>query len=66
MDRHQTRTDGALVLGMAHVIMEKGLYDTAFADDWTHGLGEFKEYVKGFTPEKVEKIHGSRQTRSKD
>jgi anaerobic selenocysteine-containing dehydrogenase len=49
-------TDGALVLGMAHVIMEKGLYDTAFADDWTHGLGEFKEYVKGFTPEKVEKI----------
>ncbi len=49
-------TDGALALGMAHVIMEKGLYDTAFADDWTHGLREFNEYVKGFTPEKVEKI----------
>jgi len=49
-------TDGALALGMADVIMEKGLYDTAFADDWTHGLGEFKEYVKGFPPEKVEKI----------
>ena len=49
-------TDGALALGMAHVMMEKGLYDTAFADDWTHGLGEFKEYVKGFPPEKVEKI----------
>ena len=49
-------TDGALALGMAHVIMEKGLYDTTFADDWTHGLGEFREYVKGFSPEKVEKI----------
>ena len=49
-------TDGALGLGMAHVIMEKGLYDMAFADDWMHGLEEFKEYVKGFPPEKVEKI----------
>jgi len=49
-------TDGALALGMAHVMMEKGLYDTAFADDWTYGLREFREYVKGFSPEKVEKI----------
>jgi anaerobic selenocysteine-containing dehydrogenase len=49
-------TDGALALGMAHVILEKGLYDAAFADDWTYGLGEFREYVKGFSPEKVEKI----------
>jgi len=49
-------TDGALALGMAHVMMEKGLYNTAFADDWTFGLGEFKEYIKGFPPEKVEKI----------
>ncbi len=49
-------TDGALALGMAHVMMEKGLYDTDFADDWTHGFGEFKEYVKEFPPEKVEKI----------
>ena len=49
-------TDGALALGMAHVVMEKGLYDTAFADDWTYGLGEFREYVRGFPPEEVEKI----------
>jgi anaerobic selenocysteine-containing dehydrogenase len=49
-------TDGALALGMAHVIMEKGLYDSAFADDWTDGFGEFKEYVREFPPEKVEKI----------
>ncbi len=49
-------TDGALALGMANVMMEKGLYDNVFADDWTFGLGEFKEYIKGFPPEKVEKI----------
>jgi anaerobic selenocysteine-containing dehydrogenase len=49
-------TDGALALGMIHVMMEKGLYDTAFADDWTHGLSELREYVKGFSPKVVEKI----------
>jgi anaerobic selenocysteine-containing dehydrogenase len=49
-------TDGALALGVAHVIMEKGLCDSAFADDWTHGLREFREYVKGFSPKEVEKI----------
>jgi anaerobic selenocysteine-containing dehydrogenase len=49
-------TDGALALGMIHVMMEKGLYDTAFADDWTHGLPELREYVKGFSPKVVEKI----------
>ena len=49
-------TDGALALGMAHVIIEKGLYDTTFADDWMYGFEEFKEYVKAFSPERVETI----------
>ncbi|MEW6377539.1 MAG: molybdopterin-dependent oxidoreductase [Thermodesulfobacteriota bacterium] len=49
-------TDGALALGMANVIMEKGLFDTAFADDWTYGLGEFREYVRRFSLKEVEKI----------
>lgn len=49
-------TDGALALGVAHVMLEKGIYDSAFADDWIHGLGEFREYVKGFSPKEVEKI----------
>jgi anaerobic selenocysteine-containing dehydrogenase len=49
-------TDGALALGIAHVMLEKGLYDSAFADDWTHGFAEFKEYVKTFSPKEVEKI----------
>jgi anaerobic selenocysteine-containing dehydrogenase len=49
-------TDGALALGMAHVMMEKGLWDKDFADDWTYGFGEFREYVKRFSPQEVEKI----------
>jgi len=49
-------TDGALALGMMHVMMEKGLYEMAFADDWTHGFGELKEYVRKFSPSEVEKI----------
>ena len=49
-------TDGALALGMANVMMEKGLYDMAFADDWTYGLREFREYIRGFSPDKVEQI----------
>jgi anaerobic selenocysteine-containing dehydrogenase len=49
-------TDGALALGVANLMMAKGLYDPAFADDWMHGFGEFREYVKGFSPRDVEKI----------
>ncbi len=49
-------TDGALALGLAHVILAKGLWDSTFVDDWTFGFEEFREYVKGFSPEEVEKI----------
>jgi anaerobic selenocysteine-containing dehydrogenase len=49
-------TDGALALGIAHVLLEKGWYDTAFVDDWTHGFEEFKQYVTPFSPQQVERI----------
>jgi len=49
-------TDGALALGIANQMFEKGIYDTSFADDWVHGLSEFREYVKKFSPKEVEKI----------
>jgi len=42
-------TDGALALGIIHVMLQKGWYDSAFADDWTAGFGELKEYVKEFS-----------------
>jgi anaerobic selenocysteine-containing dehydrogenase len=49
-------TDGALALGVANWIMEKNLYDAAFADEWVHGLSEFREYVKRFSLKEVERI----------
>lgn len=48
-------TDGALALGMARVLLEDGC-DMAFADDWMEGFGEFREYVRRFTPDEVERI----------
>ncbi len=51
-------TDGALALGIANTMIQKGSYDTAFADDWAHGFGEFREYIRRFTPKEVEKITG--------
>ncbi len=66
---HQTRfadyrlalrpgTDGALALGMAHVIISEDLYDKEFVSKWTKGFEEYREYVKQFTPEKTESITG--------
>ena len=49
-------TDGALALGLMHVIFEEELHDASFVRDWTTGFGELREYVREFPPEKVEKI----------
>ncbi len=51
-------TDGALALGMANVILQQGWYDKEFVDQYFHGLEEYKEYVKTFTPDKTEEITG--------
>lgn len=51
-------TDGALALGLSHILIENGMVDQAFAEDWTQGYEEFKEYVKEFTPEIVSNITG--------
>ena len=49
-------TDGALALGWAHVILNEGLEDRDFLDRHAHGFDEYREYVKDFTPERVEEI----------
>jgi len=49
-------TDGALALGMLHVIINEGLYDTEFVDEWTIGFDELKKFIKDYPPEKVEAI----------
>jgi len=51
-------TDGALALGLAHVIIAEGLFDKAFVADWTIGFDDFAAYVKRFTPSQTEAITG--------
>ena len=51
-------SDGALALGLSHILIRDDLYDSAFAEDWTLGFEEFKAYVKDFTPEYVSEITG--------
>lgn len=66
---HQTRysdiwlglrpgTDGALALGMAHVIIRENLFDKDFVSRWTLGFDEYKTYVQQFTPEQTQRITG--------
>jgi anaerobic selenocysteine-containing dehydrogenase len=49
-------TTAAIAAGIMHVIFKDGLHDKQFCDKWIHGVNELKEYVKTFTPEKVEGI----------
>jgi anaerobic selenocysteine-containing dehydrogenase len=49
-------TDGALALGMCQVVIEEGLYDRNFVENWTLGFDEFRAYVAAFTPDRVEEI----------
>jgi len=51
-------TDGALALGLSHILIRDGLEDQAFVEDWTLGYEEFEAYVKEFTPERVSNITG--------
>ncbi len=44
-------TDGALAMAMANVIINEGLYDTAFIRDWTAGFNEYKNLALSYTPE---------------
>jgi cysteine desulfurase NifS len=51
-------TDGALALGMIHVLLEEEIYDEGFARDWTRGFDELCAYVQHFRPEVVEATTG--------
>ena len=43
---------------MLNIIIGEGLYDKAFARDWTHGFEDLCDYVKAFSPERVAAITG--------
>lgn len=51
-------TSGALALGMAHVIIEEGLFDKDFVKDWSVGFEEYRAYVREFPPQVTEQITG--------
>jgi len=49
-------TDLALALGMLNVIINEGLYDKAFVEQWTVGFNELRAHVQDYTPETVADI----------
>ncbi len=52
-------TDSAVMLAIANVIMEGGLYDSDFIDSWTTTtVRQLKEYLKQYTPEWAEEVSG--------
>ncbi len=52
-------TDGAIVLAMAHVVMNEGLYDEDFINTWTNVTVErLKSHLRDCTPEWAEGISG--------
>jgi anaerobic selenocysteine-containing dehydrogenase len=56
--RMRPGTSGALALGMAHVIIEEGLYDREFVERWTVGFEEYRDYARRFQPSVAAEITG--------
>ncbi|MFH1487629.1 MAG: molybdopterin-dependent oxidoreductase, partial [Pseudomonadota bacterium] len=51
-------TSGALALSMANVIIEQGLYDREFIDNYSVGFDEYRTYAREFAPATAEEITG--------
>jgi len=51
-------SDGALALGMMHVIVRDGLTDEQFINEHVQGFAEFQKVLHEYTPEKVSKLTG--------
>jgi anaerobic selenocysteine-containing dehydrogenase len=51
-------TDGALALGMMHVLIGEGLVDHDYVQRATLGYGELAQHVKQYDPERVAAITG--------
>ena len=51
-------TDGALAMALIHTIIEEGLVDQEYVDNYTVGFNELAERARSRTPEWAEKITG--------
>jgi anaerobic selenocysteine-containing dehydrogenase len=51
-------TDGAVALGMAHILIRDNHIDNDFIKNHVYGFEQYAEYVKGFDPETVARIAG--------
>ena len=51
-------TDGALALGLLHVIIRQNLYDVDFVENWCSGFEALTQRVKDYPPGTVWKITG--------
>ncbi len=51
-------TDGALALGLLHLIIENDLYDHDFVENYTHGFEALRARCAQFSPDRVREITG--------
>ena len=49
-------TDGALALGMLNVVINEGLYDKAYVNQWVDGFEQLKQRVQQYPVDKVAAI----------
>jgi thiosulfate reductase / polysulfide reductase chain A len=49
-------TDAALLMAWINVIIDRGLYDRDFVEQWTFGFDELKQRAAEYTPERVAEI----------
>lgn len=56
--RPRPGTDGALALGLAHVLIRENLVDQDYIERYVHGYEAYKSYVRTFTPEETERLTG--------
>ena len=54
-------TDGALALGLAHVIVSEDLHDRAFLSRHAHGFDAYRERLGAFPPDRVAALTGLTQ-----
>ncbi|UCF84840.1 MAG: molybdopterin-dependent oxidoreductase, partial [Desulfobacteraceae bacterium] len=49
-------TDNALTLAFLNVIIEEGLYDKGFVENWTYGFDALARHVNAHTPERISEV----------